>query len=332
LAAKADHLQEIAYSTPGNNRVIGSEGHQGTIDWIHDEIAAFPDYYSLELQPWPILVGTSANLSANGEAIEAYAVTLAPAGTISGPLKAVPNLGCEEADFTEDLTDSIAIIFRGTCEFGIKVSLAVAHGAIGVVAYNNGDGTLEGYSLQKFENASTPYVPTVGITQGAGESLVSQLEAGTEITVELTSTVKNATTYNVIAQTTAGDQDNVIHIGGHSDSVAAGPGINDNGSGTISILEIALQLTKFTVNNAVRFSWWSAEEAGLLGATYYVLQLSQEEKDKIRLFLDFDMMASPNVRKSPLQGAYWHRFTKCDTGCVSWILLKGTPSPRRTPI
>lgn len=86
----------------------------------------------------------------------------------------------------------------------------------------------------------------------------------------------------------------MIHIGGHSDSVAAGPGINDNGSGTISILETAIQLTKFTVKNAVRFSWWTAEEEGLLGATYYVQQLSQKEKDKIRLFLDFDMMASPN--------------------------------------
>jgi Zn-dependent M28 family amino/carboxypeptidase len=76
--------------------------------------------------------------------------------------------------------------------------------------------------------------------------------------------------------------------------VTAGPGINDNGSGSMSILEIAIQLTKFTVNNAVRFSWWTGEEAGLLGAAYYVKQLSQSEKDKIRLFLDFDMMASPN--------------------------------------
>ena len=265
-----------------------------TVTWIHNEIAAFPEYYSLELQPWEILIGTSGNLTVNGEAIEAYAVALAPGGNVSGPLKAVPNLGCDETDYTEDLTDAIAIIHRGICEFGIKVGLAVEHGAIGVVAYNNVDGSLEGYSLQTFENASAPYVPTVGITQGAGESLVAQLKAGANITVELSSTADTAITYNVIAQTKAGDQENVIHLGGHSDSVAAGPGINDNGSGTISLLEIAIQLTRFTVNNAVRFSWWSGEEAGLLGATYYVSQLSQAEKDKIRLFLDFDMMASPN--------------------------------------
>lgn len=110
----------------------------------------------------------------------------------------------------------------------------------------------------------------------------------------MTSEAAVKTTYNVIAETKGGDHENVIHVSGHSDSVTAGPGINDNGSGTCSILEIASQLPKFTVNNAVRFSWWTAEEAGLLGAEYYVKQLSQAEKDKIRLLLDFDMMASPN--------------------------------------
>jgi Zn-dependent M28 family amino/carboxypeptidase len=39
---------------------------------------------------------------------------------------------------------------------------------------------------------------------------------------------------------------------------------------------------------------WSAEEEGLLGAAYYVSQAPQSELDKIRLMLDFDMMASPN--------------------------------------
>lgn len=74
----------------------------------------------------------------------------------------------------------------------------------------------------------------------------------------------------------------------------SGPGINDNGSGSISILEVATQLTKFSVRNAVRFSWWTAEEVGLVGAAYYVSQLTAAEKAKIRLVLDYDMMASPN--------------------------------------
>ncbi|KAL8869982.1 MAG: hypothetical protein Q9198_007744, partial [Flavoplaca austrocitrina] len=75
-----------------------------------------------------------------------------------------------------------------------------------------------------------------------------------------------------------------------------GPGINDNGSGTIGILEVAIQLAKYSVNNAIRFVWVSAEEFGLLGSTYYVAQLSDAEKAKIRLNLNFDMIASPNYK------------------------------------
>jgi aminopeptidase Y len=83
-------------------------------------------------------------------------------------------------------------------------------------------------------------------------------------------------------------------LGGHSDSVTEGPGINDDGSGSISVLEVAVQLTKYRVNNCVRFAWWAAEEEGLLGSDHYVSVLSEEENRKIRLFMDYDMMASPN--------------------------------------
>lgn len=293
LFAKAEILQEIAYATEGKNRVIGSKGHEDTVAYIKGQLEQFPDYYTVETQAVPLNIGFSANLTANNNTIEAFATTLAPGGSASGPLVAIPNLGCEEADFTESLEGKIALIKRGTCSYGEKVILAAAKGAKAVIAWNNGEGTLEGYSLQVLYPKGD-FVPTVGITMGQGEALLAQLNAGVAINIELSSDAKLVNTYNVIAETKAGDHDNVIHVSGHSDSVTAGPGINDNGSGTISILEIALQLTNFTVNNAVRFSWWTAEEAGLLGAEYYVHELPQAEKDKIRLLLDFDMMASPN--------------------------------------
>lgn len=77
------------------------------------------------------------------------------------------------------------------------------------------------------------------------------------------------------------------------DSAPEGPGMNDDASGGIGILEIAIQLANYTVNNAVRFSWWSAEEEGLIGSNVYVDRLSKEEREKIRLYLNFDMIASP---------------------------------------
>ena len=102
--------------------------------------------------------------------------------------------------------------------------------------------------------------------------------------------------YNVIAETIGGDHDNVLALGAHSDSVFDGPGINDDGSGSIGILEVAMHLSRYTTSNAVRFCWWSGEEFGLLGSTHYVETLNQtaSELDKIRLYLNFDMIASPN--------------------------------------
>lgn len=83
-------------------------------------------------------------------------------------------------------------------------------------------------------------------------------------------------------------------LGAHSDSVPEGPGINDDGSGTLSLLEVAKQLTKYSVKNCVRFAWWAAEEEGLVGSDFYAASLSPEENQKVRLFMDYDMMGSPN--------------------------------------
>jgi Zn-dependent M28 family amino/carboxypeptidase len=138
------------------------------------------------------------------------------------------------------------------------------------------------------------YSPTIGISKAQGEEFVAAIAAGTPQVADLIIEQQTVTTYNVIAETRGGDHNNVIHLGGHSDSVAAGPGINDNGSGGIGILEVALALTKFKVKNAVRFSWWAAEEEGLLGALAYVKAQPQAELDKICIYLNFDMIASPN--------------------------------------
>lgn len=101
-------------------------------------------------------------------------------------------------------------------------------------------------------------------------------------------------TWNVIAETTSGNPDNVVVVGAHLDSVTDGPGIQDNGSGSATILEIAEQMHKVKPQNKVRFMWYGAEEAGLLGSEFYVGSLSQAQQDKIALMLNFDMVGSPN--------------------------------------
>jgi Zn-dependent M28 family amino/carboxypeptidase len=106
--------------------------------------------------------------------------------------------------------------------------------------------------------------------------------------------IQIVTTSNVLATSKCGDKNNQLALGAHTDSVGAGPGINDDGSGTVGILNVAKALAKYNVKNAVTFGFWSGEESGLLGSTYFVENLSPEESLKIRAYLNFDMIASPN--------------------------------------
>ncbi|CAG8962341.1 hypothetical protein HYFRA_00005397 [Hymenoscyphus fraxineus] len=297
LLSKAKTLEKFAYDTPKRNRQIGTPGHNAAINWIYDTLNQFPDYYESYLQPYDMLLHEDANLTVNGKALEVYSLGMSPSGKAKGPIVHIPNLGCEKSDFPADLTGKIVLILRGDCQSAVKDAYAGAANASGVLIYNTGNAiysTMNGYSLQLVSTPEGPYVPTGGITRPDGDAIIAQLDAGVEVIADLSTLTLPKTTYNVIAQTKGRDQENVLQVGGHTDSVARGPGINDNGSGSNSLLEIAVQLTNFSVNNAVRFSWWTAEEPGLLGATYYVAHLNQSEINKIRLLLNFDMLASPN--------------------------------------
>jgi Zn-dependent M28 family amino/carboxypeptidase len=104
------------------------------------------------------------------------------------------------------------------------------------------------------------------------------------------------TTRNVIAETRSGDPDRVVVVGAHLDSVIEGPGINDNGSGSATTLEIAetFAAQERETRNKVRFIWFAAEEFNLLGSQFYVNSLTADERAQIELMLNFDMVGSPN--------------------------------------
>lgn len=104
------------------------------------------------------------------------------------------------------------------------------------------------------------------------------------------------TGYNLIADWPGGDSTQVVMSGSHLDSVTAGAGINDNGSGSAAVLETALAVARsgYQPTKHLRFAWWGAEELGLVGSRYYVNSLSATERAKISGYLNFDMIGSPN--------------------------------------
>jgi len=137
-------------------------------------------------------------------------------------------------------------------------------------------------------------IPVGGLSQADGDTLAGL--GGSVVTVDMRTEEQTRTSHNVIAQTKTGRKNNVVMVGAHLDSVVAGPGINDNGSGSAALLDIATQLGGSPkTNNAVRFAWWGAEELGLIGSTEYVRSLTFEQQLDIALYLNFDMVASPNA-------------------------------------
>lgn len=100
---------------------------------------------------------------------------------------------------------------------------------------------------------------------------------------------------NIIAQTRTGDPNHVVMAGAHLDSVPDGPGINDNATGAAALLEIATRTGGSPdVPNALRFAFWGGEELGMYGSTAYVAGLPPAERQKLKAYLNLDMLGSPN--------------------------------------
>lgn len=304
LKERAEKLYSIAeksikkYGHP--TRVIGSKGHWATIHYIAKELRKLGGYYTVKTQKFKAINGkvNSFSLLIDGEEPKSVLpVDLTPPtpdlAPVHGNLVLVKGFGCAVEDFPANLTaGNIALVKRGECSFGAKSANAGISGAAGVVIYDE-------ESLRATLGApDSHHIPTLTVTTKNVQKYIDVLSKTPshkfEVTLFVDSYINKISTLNVIAETKYGDHDNVVSLGAHSDSVTAGPGINDDGSGTISLLEVAKELTNFKVKNAVRFAWWAAEEEGLLGSTHYANSLSEEENAKVRLFMDYDMMASPN--------------------------------------
>lgn len=303
LLRRAKELYEMAklgedeYNHP--TRVIGSKGHAGTLSYIYKTLLELGDYYDISNQSFPAVSGNvfeSRLVLGDKVPKSAAPMGLTPPTKnkepVHGDIVLVQNEGCEEDDYPEEVKGSIAFIKRGTCPFGTKSSNAGKAGAIAAVVYNYEKDGVQG----TLGSPQPDHIATFGLSGEDAAPVLETLSKGKSIDAiaYIDAIVEQIQTTNIIAQTTSGDPLNCVMLGAHSDSVAEGPGINDDGSGTISLLEVASQLTKFEVNNCVRFAWWAGEEEGLLGSDYYVAVLPAHEKVKIRLFMDYDMMASPN--------------------------------------
>ena len=311
-------LQVIANENDGT-RASGLPGHDASADYVagvltkagyevHRQTFTFP--FFREVSP-----ATLTQLTPDEQTLETAIFEYSGSGDVSGSVIPTNDLvipatpepsstsGCEASDFEAAPPEpAIALVQRGSCTFEIKTDNAKAAGYDAVIIFNEGN---PGRTDLAVGTLGTPKdIPVVGLSYADAVALNEDITAGgatahvtTDIEVDL-----ERETQNVIAdlpskaKTTHDDQ--VVVVGAHLDSVVEGPGINDNGSGSAGILEIAKQMSalKLTkkLERPVRFAFWGAEESGLLGSEHYVSALSAEERADIYANLNFDMIASPN--------------------------------------
>ena len=291
-------LQDIADAN-GGTRASGTEGFNASARYA---VKVFRDagydvrrqYFQFrtfeELSP-TVLQVTAPTQRDVANSILAYSAS----GDVTAPVTALPfqpaddTPGCEAADFAGFPRGHIALVGRGNCTFAQKATNAQAAGAVGVVIVNNlPDEPINGTLGADFRGT----IPVTSVTLAEGNTLAAV--SGLQMHLKTDTRMENVSTSNVIAESKKGDPGQAVMVGAHLDSVPEGPGINDDGSGVAAILETAKQLAKVHPRNRLRFALWGGEEAGLVGSTYYVGTLEPWQQRRIALYLNFDMIASPN--------------------------------------
>ena len=294
---------------PGT-RAAGTEGYANSVEYVAGLLRQAG--YTVTLDPVQITFNFPAvlrQLTPVQATYETGVFTGSGSGTVQGQVIPVDiNLtpprastsGCEAADFAGSDWGGpadIALVQRGTCFFGTKAHNAELAGAEAVIIFNQGntpdrEGLIvaDATSLDPDGSFITHNIPVVGASFADGAALA---QPGSTAFVRVLPP-DTRTDFNVIAERTGKNDRNVVMAGAHLDSVQAGPGINDNGSGSAALLETALMMAKVKPQNTVRFAWWADEEDGLVGSTDYVGGLSQAERDRIALYLNYDMVGSPN--------------------------------------
>jgi aminopeptidase Y len=319
MKAHLTRFQAIA-SAHGGHRAAGTPGYDASVDYVvrfmrdHGYTVTRQefnfDFFGETAPPRVERVSPDPRVFTGADNVETHLYS--GGGDVTAPIQPVrvtvpptpePSSasGCDPADFAGFAAGNIALVQRGGCPFAVKVANAVAAGARAVMIFNEGQ---PGRTAPAPGTLGAPVsVPVVALSFAVGEELVRSAQAG-PVTGRVRTTVINEVrrTFNVLADSPTGDAARVVMAGAHLDSVDKGPGINDNGSGVAALLEIAAKLHGRPTNQRVRFAFWGAEEYFLLGSAHYVRKLTPAQSAAVRMYLNFDMIASPNFGRFVYDG------------------------------
>lgn len=297
MLSHLQRLQEIA-DAHQHNRADGTPGFDASVEYV---VNALRDKGFEVVTPELIRLDTTSpgkpTLTVAGMSYpvdQASLLVRTPAGGVTGPVVR-PNrsAGCAATDYPATVPrGGIAVVSDAGCSVVVKHKVAAERGAAAliVVSLPSRNGAPAGlFTPDYYDQLTLP----VAVTGRDGDSALRRATGPVRLVLD-TTTVK-ITSRNILAQTRTGSERDVVMVGAHLDGAPGGPGINDNGSGVAAVLETALQLGPApAVANAVRFAFWAAEEQQLGGSTDYVFGLDRDQLNDIAVYLDFDMLGSPN--------------------------------------
>lgn len=328
VRAHQQAFQDIADAN-GGNRAAGTTGYLQSLNYVSEALVQAG--YLVDLQLFGFITfdtNTPSVLEQTQPVSTAFLVdeaegfatpTYSGSGDVTAPVEGVDlqlppgpegnssTSGCEAEDFADFTAGNIALVQRGNCTFFLKAQNAQNAGAVGVVIFNEGqEGRTDAASVTLGEPDEIT-IPVVFSSFAVGEALAAD---GAEARLAVDAETRRQVSANIIADAPLGNPDQTVVVGAHLDSVAEGPGINDNGSGSAAILETALQIAELgffdpdttPLQNRLRFAWWGVEELGLVGSEYYVANLMDSELAQIMVNLNFDMIGSPNYARFVYDG------------------------------
>ncbi|KAK4212303.1 hypothetical protein QBC37DRAFT_195767 [Rhypophila decipiens] len=304
-------LNKIAKDN-GGTRAFGTPGYKASVDYVLERAQTrFGREMDTFVQPFTFVYDETLEIKVtgpDGEDVFVVSPQYNPATPLPGgitasllntPVDDTTGSMCLESQWDGiDATGKLVLIKRGVCAVADKLIFAKAKGALGVILYNQTPGTEITTPTLSADNIGK-LIPVGIIPLEVATGWIGRLAAGEDLSATLLvdAIAEERETWNVISETKEGDPNKVIMLGAHLDSVLEGPGINDDGSGTAALLEIMGSVKKYKgFPHKIRFGWWAAEEAGLVGSYHYTQNLTPAEADKIKFYFNYDMIASPNPK------------------------------------
>ncbi len=282
-------LQEIADAN-GGNRAAGTPGGEASADYVVERLREAGWRVRRDPVTFPYFDERSPpRLDDLEEGDDFRTLSYSGSGRVEAPVRRL-GLGCDRGDFRALEDGEIAVVARGECFFREKARNAKSAGATALLVVDGESDEPPSATL----GAPGIEIPVLAVGAAAGRSLGPRAE------LEVDAVSERRDTVNVIAETAAGRGERVVMAGGHLDSVPSGPGINDNGSGTAALLELADALGGRAPGARIRLAFWGAEELGLIGSRRYVRGLAPDERERIAAYLNLDMVGSPR----PARGVY----------------------------